>query len=67
MPKATSESEGSSPTHPERPGLLKPATEQSESPMPSQGDHLRMLIELLQPTGPDLARRRLAPRQRRPR
>ncbi len=28
--------------------------------MPSQGDHVRMLIELLQPTGPDLARRWLA-------
>ena len=28
--------------------------------MPSQGDHIRMLIELLQPTGPDLARRWLA-------
>jgi hypothetical protein len=39
--------------------------------MPSQGDHVRMLIELLQPTGPDLARRWLAalllvPREDRP-
>jgi len=57
MPKAPSEPKGSSPV---RHGLLRPANEQSGSQMPSQGDHIRMLIELLQPTGPDLARRWLA-------
>ena len=45
---------------PARPGRIKPASAPFASPTPSQGDHIRMLIELLQPTGPDLARRWLA-------
>ena len=57
MPKAKGERERNQP--PSK-GLLKPGIEQGESQMPSQGDHVQMMIELLQPTGPDLARRWLA-------
>lgn len=55
MPKPKGERE-----KPTNKGLLKPASEQDESQMPSPGDHVRMMIELLQPAGPDLARRWLA-------
>ena len=42
------------------PLLAAPASEPSDSSSLNPSDHVRMIVELLQPAGPDLARRWLA-------
>lgn len=52
-------SDGSTPGSSKQ-GLLRPAGSEAASPPLSPNDHLRLLVELLRPAGPELARRWVA-------